>query len=78
MCTHARHANHELLNGVAGGHSWTPGRRGRWTCLSVPTGTQSGRVWGRKGCSFSDGSGSCQTGDCGGVLSCTLSGELPI
>ncbi|XP_072150198.1 zeamatin-like [Setaria viridis] len=37
----------------------------------------TGRVWPRTGCSFGAGNGSCQTGDCGGVLSCTSSGQPP-
>ncbi|KAL6638386.1 hypothetical protein ACP70R_023881 [Stipagrostis hirtigluma subsp. patula] len=50
------------------GQSWT---------FTVPAGTASGRVWGRTGCSVSGGSASCQTGDCGGALSCSLSGKPP-
>jgi hypothetical protein len=60
---------------VAGGTQLDPGQT--WT-VDVPAGTQSGRVWGRTGCSFNGGSGSCQTGDCGGALSCTLSGQPPM
>ncbi|KAG9243728.1 thaumatin family protein, partial [Calycina marina] len=50
-----------------------------------------GRVWGRTNCSFNalgtgasnlngnNGAGrACQTGDCGGVLSCSLTGETPV
>jgi len=48
-----------------------------WT-INVPAGTSSGRVWGRTGCSFSGNRGSCQTGDCGGALACTLSGQPPL
>jgi len=49
-----------------------------WT-LNMPAGTGPGRVWPRMGCSFdSTGKGSCQTGDCGGVLACTSSGQQPI
>jgi len=51
------------------GESWT---------LNVPAGTGPGRVWPRTGCSFdSTGKGSCQTGDCGGVLACTSFGQPP-
>ncbi|KAL6641584.1 hypothetical protein ACP70R_019765 [Stipagrostis hirtigluma subsp. patula] len=51
------------------GESWT---------LDMPDGTTNGRVWPRTGCTFdSTGNGSCQTGDCGGVLSCTGSGQPP-
>ncbi|XP_066356233.1 thaumatin-like protein [Miscanthus floridulus] len=61
---------------VGGGTQLNPGQT--WT-ISVPAGTKSGRVWGRTGCSFnSGGRGHCQTGDCGGALSCTLSGQPPL
>ncbi|CAD6269423.1 unnamed protein product [Miscanthus lutarioriparius] len=60
---------------MGGGTQLDPGQS--WT-VNVPAGTQSGRVWGRTGCSFNGGSGSCQTGDCGGALSCTLSGQPPM
>jgi hypothetical protein len=46
--------------------------------LNIPAGTSSGRIWGRTGCSFSGNSGRCATGDCGGALSCTLSGQPPL
>uniref|UniRef100_A0A0D9UW22 non-specific serine/threonine protein kinase n=1 Tax=Leersia perrieri TaxID=77586 RepID=A0A0D9UW22_9ORYZ len=60
---------------VGGGTRLDPGKS--WT-LDVPTGTALGRVWARTGCSFkSNGTGSCQTGDCGGVLSCKSSGNPP-
>nr|ABA34037.1 pathogenesis-related protein 5 [Zea mays subsp. parviglumis]ABA34038.1 pathogenesis-related protein 5 [Zea mays subsp. parviglumis]ABA34040.1 pathogenesis-related protein 5 [Zea mays subsp. parviglumis]ABA34042.1 pathogenesis-related protein 5 [Zea mays subsp. parviglumis]ADK11106.1 pathogenesis-related protein 5 [Zea mays] len=60
---------------VGGGTQLNPG--GTWT-VNVPAGTSSGRVWGRTGCSFNGNSGSCQTGDCGGALACTLSGQPPL
>ncbi|KAI5383791.1 hypothetical protein KIW84_070952 [Lathyrus oleraceus] len=48
-------------------------------CKSIPAGTSSGRIWGRTGCNFDgSGRGSCQTGDCGGALSCSLSGQPPL
>ncbi|GLJ41579.1 hypothetical protein SUGI_0860400 [Cryptomeria japonica] len=48
-----------------------------WT-VDVPAGTQVGRFWGRTGCSFNaSGQGTCQTGDCGGQLSCQVSGAVP-
>ncbi|XP_062203385.1 thaumatin-like pathogenesis-related protein 4 [Phragmites australis] len=59
---------------VGGGLQLNPGQM--WT-LNVPAGTSSCRIWGRTGCSFNGGSGSCQTGDCAGALSCTLSGQPP-
>lgn len=42
--------------------------------LTVQT-NWDGRVWGRTNCTFnSTGYGSCLTGDCGGVLNCTVPG----
>ncbi|KAL6626599.1 hypothetical protein ACP70R_030325 [Stipagrostis hirtigluma subsp. patula] len=61
---------------VGGGKQLDPGES--WT-LNIPAGTAPGRVWPRTGCSFdSAGKGSCQTGDCGGVLACTSNGKPPI
>lgn len=58
-----------------GGMQLDPGES--WT-LNMPTSTTTGRVWPRTNCSFdSAGNGSCQTGDCGGVLTCTGSGQPP-
>ncbi|GMI78408.1 Ubiquitin Fold Modifier 1, Osmotin 34-like [Hibiscus trionum] len=38
----------------------------------------SGRIWGRTGCKFDkNGSGSCQTADCGNTLKCKASGKTP-
>ncbi|XP_051131487.1 thaumatin-like protein 1 [Andrographis paniculata] len=38
----------------------------------------SGRFWGRTGCTFAAGTGSCQTGDCGsGQSECNGSGAAP-
>jgi hypothetical protein len=51
--------------------------QGQTSSINVPAGTNAGRIWGRTGCSFNGGRGSCQTGDCGGALSCTLSGKPP-
>ncbi|KAL7081590.1 hypothetical protein ACP275_14G049100 [Erythranthe tilingii] len=46
--------------------------------LPAPQGW-SGRFWARTGCVFDDaGNGHCETGDCGGVLQCTLGGATPI
>uniref|UniRef100_A0A0D9Y1P4 Thaumatin-like protein n=1 Tax=Leersia perrieri TaxID=77586 RepID=A0A0D9Y1P4_9ORYZ len=60
---------------VGGGVQLNPGQT--WT-VNVPAGTSSGRVWGRTGCNFNGGRGSCATGDCGGALSCSLSGRPPM
>ncbi|OMO66371.1 Thaumatin [Corchorus capsularis] len=38
----------------------------------------SGRIWGRQGCNFdSNGKGSCDTGDCSGMLHCQGTGGAP-
>ncbi|KAH7661094.1 Thaumatin family protein [Dioscorea alata] len=48
-----------------------------WT-INVNAGTTSGRVWARTGCNFdSSGHGSCQTGDCNGLLQCQAYGKPP-
>jgi len=49
-----------------------------WT-FDVPAGTTSARIWGRTGCTFdaSGGQGKCNTGDCGGVVSCQGYGSDP-
>ncbi|TVU48881.1 hypothetical protein EJB05_00162, partial [Eragrostis curvula] len=59
---------------VGGGKKLSPGQT--WT-LDVPAGTSSGRIWGRTGCSSKNGKFHCETGDCAGALSCTLSGQPP-
>ncbi|CAN6339081.1 unnamed protein product [Urochloa humidicola] len=61
---------------VGGGRQLNPGET--WN-LNVPAGTSGGRIWGRTGCSFNGaGRGHCASGDCGGALSCTLSGQPPL
>jgi hypothetical protein len=58
-----------------GGQRLDPGQT--WT-LDVTSGASS-RLWGRTGCYFNtDGQGKCLTGDCGGELSCTSTGQPPI
>ncbi|KAF6150300.1 hypothetical protein GIB67_033999 [Kingdonia uniflora] len=38
----------------------------------------SGRIWGRQGCCFNqNGKGSCETGDCAGLLHCRGTGGVP-
>ncbi|XP_006643673.1 PR5-like receptor kinase [Oryza brachyantha] len=61
---------------VGGGVRLDPGK----SCpLDVPAGTGAGRVWPRTGCRFdANGNGSCQTGDCGGALSCKRNGDPPL
>ena len=51
------------------GQSWS---------INVNPGTTGGRVWARTGCNFdASGHGSCQTGDCGGLLACQAYGTPP-
>ncbi len=50
---------------------------GATTTITVPDNWQ-GRFWGRTYCNFnSTGAGSCETGDCGGVLQCNGAGGVP-
>jgi hypothetical protein len=45
--------------------------------VTVPS-TWGGRFWARTYCTFSaSGTGSCETGDCGGVLACNGAGGTP-
>ncbi|KAI4992442.1 hypothetical protein ZWY2020_051859 [Hordeum vulgare] len=60
---------------VGGGRQLNSGET--WN-LDIPGGTESARIWARTGCSFNGNSGRCSTGDCGGALSCTLSGQRPL
>ncbi|KAI9101481.1 hypothetical protein K1719_023963 [Acacia pycnantha] len=58
-----------------GGRRLNPGES--WP-LDVPAGTKDARIWGRTNCNFDgSGRGRCQTGDCGGVVACRLSGAPP-
>ncbi|CAL4964790.1 unnamed protein product [Urochloa decumbens] len=60
---------------VGGGMQLNPGES--WI-LRMPSSTTTGRAWPRTGCLFDGaGSGSCQTGDCGGALNCTHNGQPP-
>ncbi|KAG5081273.1 hypothetical protein AAZX31_02G233900 [Glycine max] len=67
----------------SGGHP-TPKDGGFHLCsgdevvLEVPEGW-SGRIWGRQGCCFDTktGKGTCETGDCGGLLKCGGMGGVP-
>ena len=50
---------------------------GQGMTIVVP-GTWQGRVWARTYCTFDEsGQGSCETGDCGGVLACNGAGGAP-
>ncbi|XP_056174106.1 protein P21-like [Syzygium oleosum] len=46
--------------------------------LDINVGRMTGRIWARTNCSFDlAGRGSCETGDCGGLLQCQANGESP-
>lgn len=48
-----------------------------WT-ISAATGTTQARIWARTNCQFDGaGKGSCQTGDCNGLLACQGYGSPP-
>jgi hypothetical protein len=50
---------------------------GQSLSITMPN-TWAGRFWARTYCTFdSSGSGSCETGDCGGVLACNGAGGTP-
>ncbi|EEF38126.1 Zeamatin precursor, putative [Ricinus communis] len=51
---------------------------GEQTVLELPD-RWSGRIWPRQGCCFDEitGKGSCQTGDCAGLLQCRGLGGVP-
>nr|GLL45168.1 osmotin-like protein TPM-1 [Ipomoea trifida] len=54
---------------IGGGRRLDRGQN--WT-INIPPNSKPGSVWGRTNCNFDgSGRGSCQTGDCGGVLRCT-------
>jgi Thaumatin family len=67
-------ANAGMTTPGNGGWAMAPGST---TTLTVPD-TWGGRFWGRTYCNFnSSGVGTCETGDCGGVLQCNGAGGVP-
>ncbi|URE27594.1 hypothetical protein MUK42_05852 [Musa troglodytarum] len=78
------HCNYGVWPGVLGsvGHNSPEGGGfhlgiGQEAVLAVPSGW-SGRIWGRQGCCFDEkGKGSCDSGDCGGLLRCNGTGGTP-
>ncbi|KAL4188742.1 hypothetical protein AMTRI_Chr08g161900 [Amborella trichopoda] len=57
-----------------GGFLLEPGQQ---TVVKVPQGW-SGRLWGRQGCCFDNNNkGTCETGDCAGLLHCKGMGGIP-
>lgn len=68
------HNGSSNVNPENGGFKLDPGSV---RVVTVPA-QWGGRFWGRTGCNFDvNGSGSCETGDCGGKLQCTGSGKPP-
>ncbi|GLT38942.1 hypothetical protein SLA2020_131570 [Shorea laevis] len=69
--------NESVWPGILGGAGHATPERGGFhlgsgeeVVFDVPQ-KWSGRIWGRQGCSFNkNGKGSCDTGDCGGLLHC--------
>ncbi|XP_056174107.1 protein P21-like [Syzygium oleosum] len=52
--------------------------RGQTWPLDVAAGTTEARIWARTNCRFDgSGRGSCETGDCGGLLQCQAYGVSP-
>jgi len=67
-------ANSGLTTPGNGGWEMTPGS----TYTVTVADTWQGRFWGRTYCNFNGaGAGSCETGDCGGVLQCNGAGGIP-
>ncbi|KAF3949657.1 hypothetical protein CMV_024502 [Castanea mollissima] len=61
---------------IAGGRQINEG--GIWSLEVSPGSSAVGRIWARTGCNFDgSGNGSCQTGDCGGLLQCKAYGAPP-
>nr|GME07516.1 osmotin-like protein [Ipomoea batatas] len=60
---------------VGGGQPLDQGQN--WN-INMPHGTSRGRIWGRTNCKFDgSGRGTCQTGDCGGTMTCSEWGKPP-
>ncbi|GLT90914.1 hypothetical protein SLE2022_088290 [Rubroshorea leprosula] len=60
---------------VGGGKQLNPGEL--WQ-INVASGTTQARIWARTNCQFdASGRGSCQTGDCQGLLECKAYGSPP-
>ncbi|KAF3448514.1 hypothetical protein FNV43_RR09227 [Rhamnella rubrinervis] len=58
-----------------GGLQLDPGQT--WS-FNVNASTARGRIWARTGCNFNEaGRGTCETGDCDGVIQCTAYGQPP-
>ncbi|XP_048319644.2 protein P21 [Ziziphus jujuba] len=52
--------------------------RGETWALNVNPGTEEAHIWARTKCNFDNsGRGTCETGDCGGVLECKSFGQPP-
>lgn len=67
-------ANSGLTTPENGGWEMAPGSTHTFTVAN----NWGGRFWGRTNCTFnSAGAGTCETGDCGGVLTCKGAGGIP-
>ncbi|KAI3756448.1 hypothetical protein L1987_56268 [Smallanthus sonchifolius] len=59
-------------------HGLKKAERGQSWQVNVAPGTPKARIWGRTGCHFdANGRGSCETGDCNGLLDCRGYGKAP-
>ncbi|KAK8963684.1 Osmotin-like protein OSM34 [Platanthera guangdongensis] len=59
-----------------GGRELSPSQT--WTLPIITNSAASGRIWARTKCAFdAAGKGTCASGDCSGVLSCTANGSPP-
>lgn len=82
--TFVNNTSQTIWAGALGNSGQIAPGNGGWTmapgstyAVTVPD-TWGGRFWGRTYCNFnSSGSGSCETGDCGGVLQCNGAGGVP-
>ncbi|KAL3499385.1 hypothetical protein ACH5RR_038478 [Cinchona calisaya] len=81
QCSHIRHPKQLPIHNL--GSSRPPGggqqlNQGQTWTINVAAGTAGARIWARTNCNFDgSGHGSCQTGDCGGVLQCSAYGAPP-
>ncbi|XP_077244049.1 thaumatin-like protein isoform X2 [Tasmannia lanceolata] len=78
------YCNESIWPGILGGAGQTSPQdgglhlnSGEETVIDFPD-NWSGRIWGRQGCCFDDtGKGTCETGDCAGLLNCKGMGGTP-
>ncbi|KAK3019296.1 hypothetical protein RJ639_004616 [Escallonia herrerae] len=78
--SHFQYLKQVPLHGVGGcqARRWQAAGSGQTWDLDVPAGTTGGRIWPRTNCNFDRARrGSCQTGDCNGLLQCQGYGNPP-